>query len=250
MKNKILAGLTAIAVLTAACLGSSLLTGPAAPAAAQEKPGTEVTVTGSARISIKPNMAQLRVGVETSAPAAKDASEKNASRMQAVIDILKAMGIADTDIRTTSVSIYPVFHYPDKTMASDQPSEPQITGYRASNEVQVTINDISRTGEVMDAAVTAGANSVGDLRFTVKDDSAQRAQALTEATKQARAKAEAIATGLGMSVSATLKVVEVSSGGTPIVFAEDTRAASGKGTPLEPGEMEVVGSVNVTYLCQ
>jgi peptide/nickel transport system substrate-binding protein len=103
--------------------------------------------------------------------------------MQAVVATIRARGIAEGDVRTDGIALYPVH---------DQGSS-RISGYEASNRVRVTVHDVRRVGEALDAAVGAGANQAGEVRFAFRDEAPLRRQALDQAVKAARSTAEAIA---------------------------------------------------------
>ena len=192
-----------------------------------------VRATGGASLSVKPDVVKLAVGVVTTADTAQAAAAQNAGQMDAVLARLKQVLGSSGDTRTISYSITPNYR-------SGQP--PVLSGFTASNTVEVTTADLSSIGAVIDAASVAGANSIGGLRFTVKDEEPVRAQALAAAAKQARAHADAIASGLNARTGAVISAQEGSSV-TPLML--DTAGAARTTTPIEPGLVQVSATVTV-----
>ena len=131
----------------------------------------------------------------------------------------------------------------------DDPNTAQIVGHWATNSLKVTINDLTQAGAILDAAVSAGANSVSGISFGLKDDGAMRDAALLDAVKNARSLADVAAAGLGLKVTGVQSVTVDSYGGaTPFYndFAAAPRSA-GANVPVEPGEVTVRASVRVTF---
>lgn len=149
-----------------------------------------VVVTGTASISVKPDVAYINVGVETLNKDAKIAQEDNAKAMNAVIAKLKENGIKDNEIQTTGYNIYERFNY---TSSGSRISE----GYAVEANLTVTVNDVSKAGQIFDVAVKNGANKASGITFGVKDRSKVYNQALKDAMKSAQAKAESIMSTFG-----------------------------------------------------
>lgn len=241
------------AVLTAAAVFTSGCTGLATPAAAQtpEQPRSGITVVGEGQVAVKPDVAYITLGVQTTGATAQAAMQENANRMTQVIDRIRALGIPDQDIQTSSVDLWPV--YSDQSGRPEpmlqQEDTPRITGYRASNNVRITISDVSQAGTILDGVVDVGANTISGIQFSVKDDSQAKQQALAQAITQARQKADAIAQSLGVSITSVSLVQEEFSGGIVaprMAMAQDAAA----GTPIMTGELEVTARVQVTYSFQ
>jgi uncharacterized protein YggE len=158
--------------------------------------------------------------------------------MQAVIAAIKGIGIPDKNIQTNGVSLYPIY---------DQGQT--ISGYNASNNVVVTVDDVNQVGAVLDAAVRAGANQATNVQFGFKDESALRNQALAAAAADARGKADALAGALGLQITGIESVAE---GGVSTPILQQPRplavaAAAPAAAPIEPGELEVVAQVTVVF---
>ena len=120
-----------------------------------------ITMSGYAEEKVVPDTATLSIGVVVQADTAKDASDQNAAIMSAVVAELKALGLEDKEMQTSYVSVYPVYNY-DK--------EQTITGYSASNSVQVTTTKIGNLSDIIDRSTAAGANQIGSISFSVSDD--------------------------------------------------------------------------------
>ncbi len=212
--------------------------------AAEGVGATGITVTGQGQVKGKPDVAYLTLGVRTFAPTAREAMSQNSAAMAAVIAKLEAVGIAKKDLQTGSINLYPQ----TKPVKSDQPESEQIVGYWANNSLNVTINDVTKVGEVLDAAIAAGANTAGGIRFGVKDEAKLRDEALKEAVKAARAKADLMATGLGIKVTGVVSVTEEGySGPVPVARYEVAAAKDTSGVPVEAGELTFSATVRVTF---
>jgi len=200
-----------------------------------------IRVIGEATVMVKPDQAEINIGVVTQSSTAQAAATQNAQKQDAVIGELKKMLGAGADIKTISYSLNPDFKYPREG------GQPTISGYTASNVVQVKTSDLTQVGRIIDLATASGANTIQSLRFTLKDETATRAQALREASRKARSKAEAIASALGLKLVRILHLDEGSQmAPIPIngrVFGESVAVAS---TPVEPGTIDVRASVTLT----
>lgn len=205
-----------------------------------------VRATGEATITVKPDRAQITVGVLTQAASAEAAAAKNASETSDVLNELKQALGGGGEIKTRGYSIGPDYEY-----STGNP--PKISGYHASNSVLVTVNDLTLVAKIIDAATKSGANQVNGISFSLRDDEAVRAQALTEAARKARANGEAIAKGLDLHVVRVLQAetTEVSPV-RPLVFqAGVVRAAKAQvATPIESGTLDIHASVTVTLEVQ
>jgi uncharacterized protein YggE len=147
---------------------------------------------------------------------------------------------ASAEIRTSGYSLTPNFRY-----ARDG-GQPTLTGYTASNAVEIVTSDLANLGKVIDAGTQAGANNVRGLEFQLKDEAPVRAQALAEAARKARAGAEAMAAALGLKI---VRVLSAEEGGEPQVVRPRLAMAMGAQnatTPIESGNIQVQASVTVT----
>lgn len=225
----------------------------ARPAAAQvtEKvqynPAQSITVVGQGSTRIKPDIARISIGVETLAETVKEAVQQNESQMTAILAALKASGIAEKDIQTTNYSIY--FERPPEMPVSTEPStEKAKIQYRVSNMVNVTVRDLDKVGDVLDAVIEAGANNIWGVSFSLEDPKDAQAEARAKAIADAEARAKALAELSGVTLGPVLSVSEVIGGGViPVPVAVAERAAVAGGGPISPGELEITYQVQVSY---
>ena len=212
----------------------------------RERPRPEPSVirtSGTATVKAAPDEARVSIGVVTQAQTAESAASKNAEQVQATLAaVRKVLGDAG-EIQTQNYSIYPEYRHPGR-----DGGQPQISGYRAQNTVEVHIKDIAKVGPVIDAATSSGSNQIQGVQFGIQDESELRAKALQDAARKARANADALASGLGLTVS---RIVSVEEGGPTVVqpyrYAMAERAmAADASTPIEAGEVEVQATVTMT----
>jgi uncharacterized protein len=208
-----------------------------APAAAGE-PADGITVQGSGSVTAVPDRAQLSFGVETQATTAKAALAANGTEMRKVIAAIKAAGA--TDVQTQSVSLYPRY------AESNGSEQGGVQGYVAQNSVSGVILDLARAGAVIDAAVGAGANQVSGPALSRGDQAELYQQALRAAVADARTRAQALAAAAGLTLGRVTQIVEGGSTPPPGVLSA-SKAADEAGTPIEPGEQQLVASVAVTF---
>lgn len=201
-----------------------------------------VRATGEAALTAKPDQARLSVGVITDAATAEEAMQQNATQTTAVLDALKNVVGTGGEIKTSNYSVSPQYKY-------EQGHSPVITGYQASNTVDVTLSDLSLIGKVIDGVGHAGANNINSIAFTLKNDQAVRAKVIAAATKQAQANAEAIAQALNVRVVGVASA-ETVDGGSPRpmtpTFSVMGRQAMAAPTPVETGTLDVHATVSVT----
>lgn len=213
--------------------------------------GSGIHVSGRGKVSSVPDVASLTAGVVTTGSTADEASQENAAAMDRVIKALKSLGIDEKDIRTQSVSVWPEYDYGYRDSGSRE--QPRIIGYRADNQVSVTLRDITLAGKAIDAAVGAGSNQVYGLSYGFSEDAqaALYAMALKKAVADGTGKAQAIADALGVERITPVGVSE-SGGYYPGVYRFDVAEAAAKDgsavpTPVSPGELEVSATVSMSF---
>jgi uncharacterized protein len=234
----------AIGALVAGVVGSALAPRSALavdPTAPKEH---MITVGGTGRVIIAPDVADLRLGVAITKPTVKEARNLAAAQMTAVIAALKKLGIADKDIQTSGLSLQPNYTYPTS-------GTPRLTGYTMSNGVSVTIRDLEKLGDAIDGGLAAGATTLDGVWFRVDDPSGAQRQAREQAVADARAKAGTLASAAGVTITGVASISEVSAPGPQPMFYEGARLqalAPDAGTPIQVGTNEVVVTVTVEYL--
>jgi uncharacterized protein YggE len=192
-----------------------------------------VQAQGTATLAANPDQAQITVSVITNGPTAQAAAQANATTSTAVQNALKALNPAPV-IQTVGYSVYPQYT-----------GGQILSGYTASNSIQVTTLDLSTIGNLIDTANQAGANSVSGITFGLQNPDPVKQQALTAAAKQARAHADAIAAGLGGKSGPVVSAVEASSY-TPI-YAGGVAAGTAVPTPVQTGQVSVTANVTITF---
>ena len=223
-----------------------LLCGSAVPAAAQMPgpPGPPVIVTsGEGVVKQAPDRAWVTIAAESRARTAQDAQRLNTDAMTAVVEKIKASGIPADAIQTTGYNLQPEFDYVN--------GRQNLRGYVARNQVQVRVDVLAKTGEVIAAAVGTGATNVSGVRFDLKDRESVERQAITLAVRDARRRADAAASGAGVQIERVLRIEEQRDMGDIVrpmrmdmamMKAEAGQAA----VPIEAGEIEVRARVTLT----
>jgi len=213
--------------------------------AAQEpaQPQNNVVVTvGEAIVRRAPDRAFVTVSVETRAKSPRDAQRLNAEAMTAVQQRLTQARLAPDAIRTTGYDLQQEF---DFVQGKRVPRE-----FVARNGVEVRLDDIARTGEILDAVVQSGATSVSGIRFDLRDRDTADREALRLAVADARARADAAASGAGRAIDRVLRIEDsremVINPPRPVMRMMAGAADSAPQTPVEPGTIEIRARVTLT----
>jgi uncharacterized protein len=220
-------------------LGILLLFLVASSANAVENNMSKLIVQGEGKANVAPDKATIVLGVQTKNASAASAAAENAQQMNETINALLAAGIAENEIQTSGYSL-----------GTEPQDVPVMTGemqkaplFVASNTVTVNLNNTADVGQVLDAAVSAGSNSIQEVTFDLKNPRQQRDQALTAAIEDAQRKAVVAAQAAGVKLGRVLEISE----GYGYVAAASRSAAFDVATPIMPGKMEITASVTVTY---
>jgi uncharacterized protein YggE len=200
---------------------------------------TRVQVTGTSMVQAQPDTAILSISVVTQNKNALEAQQQNASLSESVIRAVKAAAGAGAEVKTSGYVLTP-----QRVYKENQP--PTISGYEVRNSITVTTGELQKVGAVIDAAGQAGANNVDNVSFTLRKDDTARNQALSEATREAIAKANVIARVLGGKVVRIIAVDEDGGMPRPIYQVERmTDIAQAKSTPIEVGTLELSSKVQL-----
>lgn len=201
-----------------------------------------VVTTGEGTIRRAPDRAFVTIAAESQARQPKAAQQANATAMTAVLDKLTALGFSGDAVRTLSFGVEPQYDWTDGRQT--------LRGYVARNVVEVRIDDIGRVGEVVDAAVESGATQVRNVRFTLKDMASVEREALTLASRDALARAQALADGVARRVDRVVRLDETreSMPGPQMMrmSAPAMAAEAAPATPVAAGEIEVRSRVTLT----
>ena len=207
---------------------------PFAILAQAQQPVRHIRAFGEGVVSVRPDVAKVNVSVVTQGITAEQAAAENANIATAVNQALTSK-FSTAELRTLSYTLTPNYR-----SAAGQPAV--IAGYTATNTVEVTTNNLNAVGQIIDTAIGAGASRVDGLRLTLSDESPARSQALQLAGQKARAKAQAIATGVGVQLGRVLTAEEGVSY-SPIEL--DSRAATAAPTPIETGMLQVHATITL-----
>jgi len=215
------------------------------PMPGQETEEGTIRVTGQAQIQVPADRVSISFGVETESVSAQEASNLNAAKMEAVIAALRGAGVAGLQIETYGYSLNPEY----RVQSREDPNRRSISGYRAMNNIRVTVPRIDAAGQILDVGIGAGANRVVNLQFEATDTREARLEALREAVRGAREEAQTIAEAMGVLLGSPLEVQGGASPGEPRMLA---RAAmmdevAGMRTPIEAGNQTVSASVTILY---
>ena len=201
-----------------------------------------VSVQGSAALAAAPDQASIAIGVTSNAATAAEAQQKNAAIATAIRDSLKEKGISTSDIQTQNYSFYPVYSE-EKNHGND------IIGYTVDNTVSVTINDVKAVGDIIDTAIACGANKINSIDFTVKNTDQIQQNAIKAAVRDARKKADLLASAAGKHI---INVLSIQENGTRIESRQFGQMllnkAAADSTPIEGGNVNVSASVQIEFI--
>ncbi len=202
----------------------------------ENKPNT-ISISGTGIVWATPDIAQVSISAVTESTSATEAQQNNAAIMTKVIQALMDAGASKEDIKTISYSLSPRYSYDGKQT---------LVGYECRNMIAVTTKNTSEVGKLIDVAVSAGANEVGNVFFTVSEE--KRAQLMADAIKKAvgdaDAKAQAIASALGVTITGK-SYASISPMYQPYGAVYEVKAS--EPTPIIPGELQLTVTVQVDY---
>jgi hypothetical protein len=224
-----------------------LLVAAAAPAQDGKEPPS-LSVSGQARLERAPDELRLELAVVNEGRDAVGTSAENARLARKVFDALAAAGLEKGEIETGSFSVQPVYTQPPGE--GRRGWKPELVGYRVENSVRVETRRIELAGRLVDGALQAGANHVSSLVFGLADERAHRADAIREATANARSDAAALAESAGVKLVRLLSA-RLDGAAAPPVFLragmESMAMAQDAAPPIEPGAVEVTAQVTLVY---
>ena len=204
-----------------------------------------ITTTGNGVVIAQNNRAVMYLAVETMSSDAKQAAQDNANIMTKVKHAVIGAGAAPDKIETDNYTMYPVYEYDKGKVKSRK--------YEVNNRMKVVVEDLTKAGTVMDAAISAGANRIENIMFTVRNPGKYKDDALREAAQDARRKADIIAASLGKTVTNIISVTDNSVRISPRNYMMNARMAGGNDmaesatTPMEGGDAKVESSVTVVF---
>ena len=201
-----------------------------------------LNVAGNGKVYLIPDIAYINLGTRSQAEKVSDALSANNAQAQAIKDALINFGVDEKDIQTTAFNVYPQQDYSPE-------GEVTRTTYVVENTVFIKIRDLSRMGEMLDATVRAGANSINGISFDVENRTQAEADARRMAVEDARTKAEEMATAAGVTLGDVLSV-NVYSSASPASIYEGKGggvAVNSVQVPVAAGQLVISADANITY---
>ncbi|MCF7725374.1 DUF541 domain-containing protein [Sulfitobacter sp. M220] len=217
-----------------------LCVGFASGALAQQAP-QGITVSGEGVVSLAPDTATIRLGVSERAASAAEAMAQTSEKVRGILNQLDSLKIAGLDRQTSGLYLRPVY---DNGSRNDT-TPVQVSGYEAGNTVSVTVPDLSKLGQLLDAVVAEGANDFNGLQFGLQDNQAALEQARKDAVSDAMARAQQLADAAGVKLGKVVSMSETSQGFRPM----EMRSAQMKSMdmPIETGEVDVSAQVSLQF---
>lgn len=200
-----------------------------------------IVTTGEGVVKQAPDRAWVTIAAESRARTAHEAQRMNTDAMTAVIDKIKASGIPADAIQTTAYNLQPEFDYANGKQA--------LRGYVARNQVEVRVDTLAKTGDIIAAAVATGATNVSGVRFDVKDRSSLEREALRMAVRDARGRADAAASGAGVAIDRVMRIEEqrdMPDLPRPMAMMASRAEMAQTAVPVEAGQIEVRSRVVLT----
>ncbi len=231
-----------LGALIVAVAALSAHAGPATAAPTASDPATHtISVSGTGRVTVVPDVARVSLGVTINQSTVKAARSSAAEKMTSIIAAIKGLGIADADIQTTGLNLNPQY-------TNSSPN--RVIGYTISEQIQVTIRDLDKAGDVVDAATAKGATDVNGISFELADPAKAMNDARAAAVTAARASAQAMATAGSVSLGAVVSMTDASvSQPYPVYYGARAGAADGSAvpTPVQIGTQDVSVVIQVVF---
>lgn len=205
-----------------------------------------VTVVAEGKTLATPDIAELSFSVVSQGKNPDDLSESNNQKMNAVNNFVKAQGISDKDMKTTSYTLSPDYQYNPMSQRNF------ITGYTLTQTLTIKVRDLTKVAKIIAGLTPLGVNQIGGVNFTVEDQEKVLADARRDAITKAQAKAEAMAEEMGVGLGRVMNVTEYTSGPIPYLAMAAPRGKEGAESfptvsSIQPGTMEVKLDVQIIY---
>jgi uncharacterized protein YggE len=212
------------------------------PADVERAPVRTITVSGEGKVTVQPDTVHVQMGVLVNGATAQDVLAQANEKAAALISAVKALGIADEDIQTSGISIHPEY----------EPNSPTVVGFQASNNLNVTIRDIDRAGEIIDggAAFAGEAITIGGIWFSVGDPEAVLSAARAAAVDNAAKRADEFASAAGADVGTVISISEVDLDEPRPIYYEAASDRAQTSVPIEAGTQDLSVHVTVVFELQ
>ncbi len=246
-----------IAVLVVAVVATMVDSAVLRRQAAKPDEPRVLNVTADAYAEAEPDVARISLGIKATRPTPKEAASEVAGTVKKVKEKIAQLGVAEDAVETSELYLGEASHYDYKT------GQIVRDGYKAYHWLKVTLKneDFPKLASVCDGAVAAGATSLAGLVFEVDNDNALRAQALAEATKRAREKADAMAAAANTSIVGVQSLAEAydrywaydyaaakEAAAPAAEEAEMAPAEAPEGTPEVPGKLRITCRLTAAFL--
>ena len=198
----------------------------------------QLSASATAEVQLKPDRATLAFSVESRGATAAKAGAETSRKQRAVLDTLRALGIATEQMTTASIEINPEFAYDAKT--------PRLAGYVARNTVRVEVRDIDKVGALIDGALAREATGIGSLQFISSKAEEARRQALELAVAKAKGEAESMAKAAGGTLGGLIALDAQPSYQAPIavdMLMKSAAARAPDSMPVSPGQIRISATV-------
>jgi uncharacterized protein YggE len=225
-------------------LSTVMLAAIAARSVAAQEPARTIRVSGEGTATTPPDMATVFTGVVTQASEASQALTANNAALKKLMDVLQEHRIAAKDIQTASFDVHPEYRHDPRGQ-----QQPEIVGYRVTNQVRVAVRNLPDLGRVLDALVRAGSNQISGISFGVDDSTGVLNQARNRAIADARSRAELYAHAAGVRVGKVITITEQPlQPPQPMMMMGRAMAAEAmSAVPVATGEQEMRTTVSMVF---
>lgn len=202
----------------------------------------EISVSGEGKAYAKPDIATVNLGMNTQGLKSQDAVDKNNIVINAVVKSIKDLGVDDKDIQTILYNLAPVYDYTKKGRV--------FKGYSLDQRIQVKIRNFDKISDILDKATSSGANTVGDLQFTIDNPETVKAEARAKAIAKAKQKALTLVSQAGLKIEKLVNISEEGAPGPMPLYGlggEIMKESVSVAPQIETGQLEVNSTVTLTY---
>jgi len=199
-----------------------------------------LTVTGSGMVTLTPDVAYIYIGVHTENVSVAEAVAENNTKAQAVATAIKGFGVEAKDIQTTNFSIWPQDQYDDKNNKTG-------TIYNVDNTVYITVRDLTKIGDLLDASIRAGANTINSIQFDVADKTEALSQARKAAVENAQKQAQELVDATGVKLGDVQTISYYDSTPLSADYGKGGGAMAASSVPVSSGQYQLTTTVTIVY---
>lgn len=219
-------------------------------------PTNTITINGKGEIFAVPDVAEFSFSVVESGATVAEAQGKATTKMNSILEAIKAMNIEEKDIKTTGYNSYPKYEYRSGGVCTDfscPPSRQVLIGYEVSQNISVKVRNTDMAGEALTKVGGLGASNISSLNFVTDDIESVRAEARDMAIKDAKEKAKVLSKSLGVRLGDIISYSEYGDypmpyyGGVMMAEAKSMDATISVPPELPVGENQIISNVSITY---